>query len=127
MITELVTPQDITISAHKDKEQVLWDEFRQRLGISEFSGFTIQPSALINSSSQLQHLEEPFTVEEIKRIVKALPNNQSPGLDGFNNEFAKAAWPVIKQDFLDLRQDFYNNNVGLRSINSSYITDPQSG
>jgi hypothetical protein len=50
-----------------------------------------------------------------------LPNNKSLGPDGFNNEFTKAAWPVIKQDFYNLCQDFYNIRVGLSSINS-YIT-----
>jgi hypothetical protein len=92
------------------------------LGISEFRNFTIQPSALISSSPHLQHLEEPFSVHEIETIVKALPNNKSPGPDGFNNEFTKAAWPIIKHDFLSLCHDFYNNNVGLGSINSSFIT-----
>ena len=67
----------------------MWDEFRQRLGVSEFKEFTIQPSALMNPSSLLQHLEEPLTVEEIDKIIKALPNNKSPGPDGFNNEFTK--------------------------------------
>lgn len=122
LITELTTSEELTFSNHKDKEKILWEEFRQRLGITEFKGFTIQPSILINPSLQLQHLEDPFTVDEIDRIVRALPNNKSPGSDGFNNKFTKAAWSVIKHDFYKLCQDFYSNSVGLRSINSSYIT-----
>ena len=34
----------------------------------------------------------------------------------------KLAWPIFKNDFYGLCQDFYSNNVCLRSINSSYIT-----
>lgn len=122
LITELTSAEEITISNHKYKEQILWDEFRQRLGVTEFSGFTIEPANLITASSQLQHLEEPFTTEEIDNIIRLLPNNKSPRPDGFNNEFIKAAWPIIKQDFYDLCHSFYNNDVCLRSINSSYVT-----
>jgi hypothetical protein len=44
LIIELASSENLTASNHIDKEQILWDEFRQRLGISEFGGFTIQPS-----------------------------------------------------------------------------------
>lgn len=70
----------------------------------------------------LQYLEEPVMQEEIDNIVKALPNNKSPGPDGFSNEFLKRCWPIIKQDFYDLCNGFYNGTVCLSSINSSYIT-----
>ena len=70
----------------------------------------------------LNLLEEPFTQSEIDNVIKALPNDKSPGLNGFNNEFLKKCWPVFKQDFYDLCNDFFENSVCLRSINSSYIT-----
>ena len=122
LINELTSAEEITVTNHNDKDQILWNEFRQRLGVTEFSGFTMQPENLITTSSQLQHLEEPFTLEEIDSVIRALPNNKSPGPDGFNNEFIKAAWPIIKQDFYDLCHSFYSDDVCLGSINSSYIT-----
>lgn len=91
LINELTTAENVTVSSHKDKEQILWDEFRQRLGVSEYNGFTTPPSEIINASTHLQHLEEPFSVEEIDKIVKALTNNKSPGSDGFNNDFTKSS------------------------------------
>lgn len=122
LISELTTSEGLTFTSHKDKELILWEEFRQRLGISEFKGFTIQPSNLFEQSLHLQSLEDPFSEEEIDGIVKTLPNFKSPGPDGFNNEFTKAAWSTIKHDFYNLCQDFYNNSVSLRSINMSFIT-----
>lgn len=80
MITDLTNTEDVTVSSHQQKERILWDEFRPRLGITEFRSFTIQPSALINQDIQLQHLEEPFTVDEIDNIIKSPPSNKSPSL-----------------------------------------------
>ena len=55
-------------------------------------------------------------------MIKSLPNDKSPGPDGFNNEFMKKCWPIIKHDFYKLCNDFFEESVCLRSINSSYIT-----
>ena len=55
-------------------------------------------------------------------MIKGLPNDKSPGLDGFNNEFLKSCWTTIKGDFYRMCNDFHSNNICLRSINSSFIT-----
>jgi len=92
------------------------------MGVSEFFGFTINPTELIQGSDNLHHLENPFNQEEIDSVIRNLPNFKSPGPDGFNNEFTKASWETIKQDFYDLCRGFYENNCCLQSINNSYIT-----
>lgn len=45
-------------------------------------------------------LESPFSKEEIDKVVADLPNNKSPGPDGFNGEFMKKCWPLIARGFL---------------------------
>lgn len=67
-------------------------------------------------------LEKPFTEQEIDNVIKELPNDKSPGPDGFNNEFFKACWDIIGPDVKRLLHDFYEGNVNLESINTSYIT-----
>jgi hypothetical protein len=67
-------------------------------------------------------LELPFTDKEIDDIIKELPNDKSPGPDGFNNEFFKNCWNIIGRDVKDLIKGFYEGSINLESSNSSYIT-----
>jgi hypothetical protein len=43
-------------------------------------------------------LLEPFTEEEIRDTVWSCDDNKSPGPDGFNINFLKACWPIVKKD-----------------------------
>ncbi len=43
---------------------------------------------------------QPFSMDELKFVIKNLPNNKSPGLDGLSNEFYKAVFPLIKNEYL---------------------------
>jgi mannosylglycoprotein endo-beta-mannosidase len=78
--------------------------------------------AIINLAQNLDWLESEFLKEDIDKIIAELPNNKSPGPDGFNGEFLKKCWPTLAQVFYDLCRDFFEGSVCLRSINSSYIT-----
>ena len=69
----------------------------------------------------LQWLDSPFTKQEIDSIIAALPSDKSPGPDGFNTNFIKKCWHINSQDFYDLCEQFYQEDVCLRSINGSFI------
>lgn len=77
---------------------------------------------LFPETLDLSHLEEPFDQHEIDEIIKQLPLDKSPGPDGFNNEFLKKCWPIIKQDFYNLCNAFFHGDICLQSINGSFIT-----
>jgi mannosylglycoprotein endo-beta-mannosidase len=79
-------------------------------------------TAIINPVQNLDWIESEFLKEDIDKVIAELPNNKSPGPDGFNGEFLKKCWPSLAQDFYDLCKDFSEGSVCLRSINSSYIT-----
>ena len=66
----------------------------------------------------------PLKNQQILKInvVKNLPADKSPGPDGFNNEFNKSCWDIIKTDVFELIMAFHAGNVNLDSINSSFIT-----
>jgi hypothetical protein len=79
-------------------------------------------ASLLASSVDLSFLEEPFSPQEIDDVVKEFPCNKSRGPDGFNAEFLRKCWPVIKKDFYDLCNQFYQGDLCLESINNCFIT-----
>jgi hypothetical protein len=110
------------LHSHEEKANFIWLSFKQRLGISEFEGMNIDLGSLITPSDNLGWLQGEFTKEEIDNIIKELPTHKSPGPDGFNGEFLKKSWPLIAEEFYELCREFFNGNVCLSSINSSFIT-----
>jgi hypothetical protein len=76
----------------------------------------------LNNEDMMQSLEVPFSEQEIEEVIKNLPNDKSPGADGFNNEFIKCCWPIIGHDIKELIMDFYEEKISFESINSSLIT-----
>lgn len=88
----------------------------------EFSSMLFNLSAILTRNEDLSVLEIPFSELEIDLVIGDLPNNKSPGPDGFNNEFLKWCWPLIKTDYDNLCNEFCTNDICLRSLNSSYIT-----
>jgi hypothetical protein len=51
-----------------------------------------------------------------------MPSDKAPGPDGFNGLFLKKCWPIVKDEFVKLVEDFHAGNLNLQSINGSYIT-----
>jgi hypothetical protein len=50
----------------------------------------------------LDALESPFSDKEMQDVIDDLPNDKSPGPDGFNNEFIKSCWSIIAKDVKEL-------------------------
>ena len=121
LITCLENPLGVIHSGHQDKAQILWEAYKDRLDQSEFSSMLLNLDALLPSHPNLSSLEDPFTAEEIDHVVPSLPTDKSPGPDGFNTNFIKKCWPIIKQDFYNLCHEFHSRNVCLQSLDSFYI------
>lgn len=70
----------------------------------------------------MECLVDSFTQEEINEVIKRLPLDKALGPGGFNGLFMKICWHIIKHDFDELCQDFYEGDLDITSINWSYIT-----
>lgn len=56
--------------------------------------------------------------KEIDKIVQNMPFDKAPVLNGFNGKFLRH---IIKIDFYKLCHDFYDGNINLDGINTSFI------
>ena len=62
-----------------------------------------------------------MTEEEISGVLKEIHNGKAPGLDGFNVDFFKACWNIVKQDILQVVEDSRRHKTILKPLNSSFI------
>jgi hypothetical protein len=122
LITSLQDANGVFHTNHHTKADILWEAYKDRLGTSNSPEMLYDLSKLLQQSAMLDSLSEPFTHEEIDVVVANLPSDKSPGPDGFNTNFVKKCWPIIKQDFYKLCADFHAGQVCLQSLNGSHIT-----
>jgi hypothetical protein len=92
-ISVLVNGNLAEITDHDGKVDILWKAFIERMGKTNSPNMQFDLQDIYGEgmdSETSAQLEAPFTDKEIDDIIKDLPNNKSPGPDGFNNEFFKS-------------------------------------
>ena len=122
LITCLETDEGVSVFDHQHKADMIWEAFKERLGMSEFSSSLFYLSSFMQPVTDLSSLVVPFDKQEIDSVVKSLPSDKAPGPDGFNTDFVKKCWSIICEDFYKLCNDFHASNICLQSINGSFIT-----
>jgi len=120
-IPQILNESGAWIQDHDGKAGLLWNAFRNRMGVDPDTTMVFDLETLVQSRTFLSELAEPFQLEEIDLIVRSMPTDKAPGPDGFNGLFLKKCWPIIKHDFYSLCESFFNNDLCLESINSSFI------
>lgn len=74
------------------------------------------------SMEERTSLEECFYENEIWDVIKNCDENKSPGPDGFNFNFFKHFWSVIKEDVCKFFEEFHANGKLVRILNASFIS-----
>ena len=87
------------VSKHSQMEGIIWNCFKNRMGVSSGIVMGFDLSNLLKPVDGLDFLTEPFTKEEMDDTVKHMPIDKAPGPDGFNGLFFKKCWHIICQDF----------------------------
>lgn len=67
------------------------------------------------------NLNRPVTVEEIEEVVKEMQNGKAPSPDGFNVDFFKPCWRIVRQDIVGVVEDSRIFKKVLKVLNESFI------
>lgn len=59
--------------------------------------------------------------EEVKRVLFSMPNNKSPGPNGYTSELFKAPWPIIGNDFTIAIKVFFSKGFVPKGLNSTIL------
>lgn len=73
------------------------------------------------STPQNETLIAPFTETEVRDIIFQSDGNKSPGPDGFNLNFFKATWNIIKEDIMGFFKEFHLNASLPKALTSSFL------
>jgi len=82
------------------------------LGSMEFKSLTSEVSRKMIAS---------FSEEEVKDAVWQCGGAKSPGPNGFNFNFIKNCWDVIKTDIMEVVHFFHTTGSFLKGCNASFI------
>lgn len=75
------------------------------------------------SISEVQKLilERSIEIDEVLQVIKNMPTNKSPGPDDMPNEFFKASWSTLKEDFMLVIKHFQNGGKLEWRLNCTFI------
>jgi len=121
-ISQIQNEQGAWIQDHEGKAGLLWNSFKNRMGVSTSISMHFDLNSLIHHRDFLQDLSDPIQISEIDATVKQMPNDKAPGPDGFNGLFLKKCCPIIRDDFYHFIDCFSEGQANLDCKNSSFIT-----
>eukprot|EP00253_Pinus_taeda_P031662 PITA_31662 len=115
------------LNSHEDIEVVPVQHFRgiakeTILGREHFIKDLTRHIPILASKEDNFNLNRLVTKEEISEVLKEMHNGKALGPDGFNVNFFKACWNIVKQDILNVVEDSKRNRTILKALNTSFIS-----
>ena len=74
------------------------------------------------SQAEREALCKKFEMEEVKQAIFYMEKNTAPGPDHMPIEFFQACWDGIKEDLLEMFDEFYENKLEIGRLNYGIIT-----
>ncbi|GAU38105.1 hypothetical protein TSUD_317920 [Trifolium subterraneum] len=63
----------------------------------------------------------PFSYDEVKDAIWSSDGNKCPGPDGFNFNFFKACWEIVKSDIMGFFSEFHSKASLPKAITASFL------
>ncbi|GAU48536.1 hypothetical protein TSUD_282880 [Trifolium subterraneum] len=73
------------------------------------------------SAKDNDFLLQPFSEEDVREVLWSCDGNKSPGPDGFNFNFLKECWSILKSDVIDFLNEFHHSAVLPKGITASFL------
>jgi hypothetical protein len=100
-----------------------WQFYNNLLGTAGQRDLTLNLEVFHRPSVDLSNLDQFISEEEIWSTIKALPPDKALGQDRFTGRFYRAAWQIIKVDFMAAVGSLMQGDINkLHLLNSAYIT-----
>ncbi|KAG5224356.1 RNA-directed DNA polymerase, eukaryota, Reverse transcriptase [Salix suchowensis] len=77
--------------------------------------------SLTSESGEREAMAVPVTREEIREALFSIPDDKSPGTDGYNSCFFKTSWETVGDDFVAAVEHFFKTTSMPRCINTTRI------
>ena len=120
---QTLNSDDGPTSDQKEKEQIGWNHFNNLLGSYHPRECTLNIASLDFSTCNLEVLDDPISVEEVKKAIFEMHPEKAPGPDGFTGLFYRHCWAAICTDFMAaVRKLETANSQGLYLLNSAYLS-----
>ncbi|CAN0875004.1 Transposon TX1 uncharacterized 149 kDa protein [Linum grandiflorum] len=125
-IGPLTLADGTTVSTEEDKASVAVDFYSNLF--SSKSAQSLPRDGLPNLSppritDQMNaRLLQPFTDNEIHKVVFSVGSSKSRGPDGYTGAFYQHFWHIISQDVCAAVKTFFHSGKMLRSINHTWLT-----
>jgi hypothetical protein len=111
----------IRFFTHKENERVFTKFYHNLLGKPSVSQHLIDLDGMYEVTPALSSLSLPFSEQEIRKALKQILRDKSPGLNGFGSAFYQDFWDITKPDLLNFFTQFYSGHSQLGRCNRSFI------
>ncbi|RVW97198.1 putative ribonuclease H protein [Vitis vinifera] len=73
------------------------------------------------SQQEADILELPFMEEEVHSALMDMNGDKAPGPDGFTGAFWQFCWEFVKEEVLEMFNEFHEHNTFLKSLNATFL------
>jgi hypothetical protein len=102
--------EDKTIEGYQALKDYITTYYKDLLEPPKRSSFSLDETRVEDivqvSQEKNDLLFRPFTVEEVRVTLFQMKHNKAPDPNGFPAEFYQSCWKIIKDDLMELFQDF---------------------